>query len=172
MDAQATQDTNLSTPGDNVHRAFEDSSGPDLFLSQYPGCGGDDTQLPELDSQEEELPPEGSKDEVVARLRAEIEELTKGSGNKGAVRKPPLFEADHGKAGTSVKTRSVTDVGKGTKPSPLNTRNKSKLEKVRTRADGPSETVEGLGEGSKKLKKKKVTTPNNEFTEVKRTSKK
>lgn len=172
MHHQAIQDTNDSTPGNNAHLASQDSSGPDLFLSQYPGWTAGESQLPELIGTEEIDTGEGSKDDEVARLKAKIEELTKSGGNKGAVRRPPPFEADHGKGVTAVKTRSVADVDTRGKPSPVATRNKSKGEKVRTRGDGPAEPVEGLGHGSKKPKKKKGSTPNDEPTEVKRTSRK
>lgn len=75
MHVQGIQDTNKNTPGNKAHQASKDSSGPHLFLSQYPGCGGGESQLPELIGTKEELTAEGSKDDVVARLKATIEEL-------------------------------------------------------------------------------------------------
>ena len=120
--------------------------------------------LPELNSPEEDTTVEGSKDDEVPKLTAIIEVLIKLSSNKGAVRCPPPFEEDRGKARANVKTRSVADVGKSGNPFSLTRRNKSKTQKVKTRVDGPSAMLEGLGSGLKKSKKKKVVTPNDETT--------
>jgi hypothetical protein len=97
-----------------------------------------------------------SKDDEVAKLKATIAELTKQQTNKGVVRRPPSFEEEHGNTGVaSLKTRSVVDGDMSGNPTLRATRSKPKFEKVRTRADGPSETLEVMGSGSKKTKKKK-----------------
>lgn len=161
---QAVHDTIVSTQGRNQQQASQDSSDHDLPMLDQDSHGADGI-LPEINCTEENPTAEGSKDDEVARLKATIAELTKQSNNKGVVRQPPPFEEEHRKTGANVKTRSIADVGKSGNPSSVTTRNKSKTEKVRTRADGPSETLEVMGSGSKKSKKKKVATPIDDTTE-------
>lgn len=100
-----------------------------------------------------------SKDDEVAKLKAELAELKKQQGSsKGVLRRPPPFEGVPGQlTGSAVKTKRVADVPQGgSDDSVPTTKNKVKATKVRTRADGPSETLELMGSGSKKSKKKKV----------------
>ncbi|KAG0573758.1 hypothetical protein KC19_VG207200 [Ceratodon purpureus] len=100
-------------------------------------------------------------DDEVARLKAKIEKMQQNSNLQqhsnlqGVVRRAPPFAEEQQKTGAVVKTKSVTNVHNGAKPPSSSTRNKTKSEKVRTRAYGPSEALE-TGSGSKKSRKKKV----------------
>jgi hypothetical protein len=157
---QAVNDTIVSTPGKNQEHGSQEhgsqaSSAHDEPMQEEVNDRprGKDA---EIDPAEDNPRLDVSKDDEVAKLKATIAELTKQQASKGVVRRPPAFVPDPGKPlDASQKTRSVADVETSGNPTSRTTRNKSKFEKVRTRADGPSETLEVMGGGSKKTKKKK-----------------
>ena len=152
---QAVNETIVSTLGKTQEHGSQASSADDEPMQEEVNDRprGKDA---EIDRAEDNPNLDVSKDDEVAKLKATIAELTKQQASKGVVRRPPAFVQDPGKTlVASQKTRSAVDVETSGKPTSITTRNKSKFEKVRTRADGPSETVEVMGSGPKKTKKKK-----------------
>ena len=152
---QAVNETIVSTLGKTQEHGSQASSADDEPMQEEVNDRprGKDA---EIDRAEDNPNLDVSKDDEVAKLKATIAELTKQQASKGVVRRPPAFVEDPGKTlVASQKTRSAVDVETSGKPTSITTRNKSKFEKVRTRADGPSETVEVMGSGPKKTKKKK-----------------
>ena len=152
---QAVNETIVSTLGKTQEHGSQASSADDEPMQEEVNDRprGKDA---EIDRAEDNPNLDVSKDDEVAKLKATIAELTKQQASKGVVRRPPAFVEDPGKTlVASQKTRSAVDVETSGKPTSITTRNKSKFKKVRTRADGPSETVEVMGSGPKKTKKKK-----------------
>lgn len=152
---QVVRDTTVSSPGLNQEHGSQDSSAhdePEQDEVNDSALGKDPEIERPADTQQAEL----SKDDEVAKLKATIAELTNQQMSKGVVRRPPTFEEEHPKTiVASLKNRSVPSVDNSGNPTSRTTRNKTKFEKVRTRVDGPSETLEVMGSGSKKTKKKK-----------------
>ena len=152
---QVVNDTNVSTPGKTQEHGSQASSADDEPMQEEVNDRPQGKDA-DIDRAEDNPTLDVSKDDEVAKLKATIAELTKQQTSKGVVRRPPAFVQDPGKTlVASQKTRSAVDVETSGKPTSITTRNKSKFEKVRTRADGPSETLEVMGSGPKKTKKKK-----------------
>jgi hypothetical protein len=149
----------VSTPALTQEHGSQDSSAHDEPTQDEVNDRGLEKDLgsdPAIERTEDNPTIEVSKDDEVAKLKATIAELTKQQTNKGVVRMPPAFEEEHQITGVaSLKTRSGVDSDIIGNPTSRTTRSKPKFEKVRTRADGPSETLEVMGSGSKKTKKKK-----------------
>lgn len=132
-----------------MEHGSQGSSEHDLTMDEADNVIAEDPAMAE-----EEPEKFATKEDEVARLKATIAELTKQqasskavviaeltkqeASSKAVVRRPPAFEGvPRQTVGVTVKTKKVSDLGKGGNSSSPTTRNKGKAEKVRTRSDGP-----------------------------------